>query len=284
MKRLVKAVPIFSLLATAALAAGSSPVAVTGYNFDGIVERTAAPPYSGAAQSLDLSNEALFEIGLPGATAGGLPQGGLFSFTANSNTYAFQLAPYGGSNLLRVNPTGTLTLTSPGKFATLAVLGFTTQNNSGGGGVEMVGDATLNFSDCSSSLYSHAIDLSDWFAVSPLNPNVATGAIGGLVNLTSGTAAGAFETASGGPKFYVSVLTLSTADAGKNLTSITIGNFPFGGNTFQFIMGVGGTNPVTPPPATVPALSDWALAALGVLLVAVGVAALPRLAGSTARS
>src|SRR5581483_6475703 len=110
------------------------------------------------------------------------------------------------------------------------------------------------------------------------NTNVAIGASGGLVNLTSGTAAGAFSATAGGPKFYVSLITLNGADAVKNLSSVTFGNFPFGGNSFQFVMGIDGPSPVIPPPppppppATVPALSPLMLGMLGVLLL--GTAAL----------
>jgi len=227
MKKLVQAAPLWALLSTAACAASFTPVAVSGYNYDGIVEHTAVPPYSSAAQSLDgpSNNDALFEIGLPSATAGGLPQGGLFNFTTNGNTYSFQLGPYGNNNLLRANPSGALTLTTPAKFTIMAVLGFATQNNFGAGSTELVGDATLHFSDGSSTVYGRAIDLSDWQAASPLNPNVVTAAEGGMVNIAAGTAAAAFEATPGFPKLYVSLVTLTVGDAAKNVTSVTIGLF-----------------------------------------------------------
>jgi hypothetical protein len=150
-KRLAKATALLALLPAAAFAAGFTPVAVSGYNFSGIVPSTAVPPYSGA-QSLDPpSNDALFQFGLPAATAGGLPQAGVITYTNGSNTYTFGLGAYGFSDLLRVNPTGTFVLTSPGTFASIAVLGFSTQNI-GPGAIEMVGDVTLYFSDGSSSV------------------------------------------------------------------------------------------------------------------------------------
>src|ERR1017187_3134039 len=117
----------------------------------------------------------------------------------------------------------------------------------------MVGDATLHFSDASSTLYSGAIDLSDWYIASPGNPNIVVSAMGGRVNTTGGTAGAAFEATPGtGPKFYVSVITLTGADLNKNLTSITFGNFPFGGNTFQFVMGLAG---VPSPPIFFPTIT-----------------------------
>jgi hypothetical protein len=282
MRHLIHGAALWALLSTAALAANFSPLVVTGYNFDGIVERTAAAPYSSVAQNLDLSNHALFEIGLPGATAGGLPQGGLLSFTLNSNSYTFQLGPYGNGatlspNLLRVNPSGDLALATPGRFISVAVLGFSTVKNLPGG-AEAVGDATLHFNDGSSSVYSGAIDLSDWFITTPQNPNAAVNAIGGLVNTTGGTAAAAFEANAGtGPKFYVCVVNLTAADASKLLTSVTIGNFAYG-NTLQFVMGLAGSLP--PSPSPVPALGTGMLALLALMLAAVGWLSVRRRASS----
>lgn len=283
MRHLAYIAPLWALLSTAALAASFSPVIVTGYNYDGIVERTASPVYSGTAQALDLTHHALFEIGLPGTTAGGLPQGGSLSATINSDSYTFQLGPYGtgatiSPNLLRINPSGDLTLVTAGKFLSVAVLGFSTEKNSPGG-VEAVGDATLHFSDGSSSVYTGAIDLPDWLIATPANPNIVVGAVGGLVNTTGTPAAAAFEANAGlGPKFYVSRITLTSADANKVLTSVTFGNFPFG-NTLQFIMGLAGS-PVTPPPAPIPALGTGALALLALMLGTLGWMGIRRSASS----
>jgi hypothetical protein len=269
MRHLAHIAPLWALLSTAALAANYSPLIVTGYNYDGIVERTASPVYSSTAQDLDLTHHALFEIGLPGTTAGGLPQGGSLSVTINPNSYTFQLGPYGNGatispNLLRVNPSGNLTLVTPGKFLSVAVLGFSAEKNSPGG-IEAVGDATLHFSDGSSSVYASALDLSDWLITTPANPNIVVGAVGGLVNTTGTPAAAAFEANAGvGPKFYVSRITLTSADTNKVLTSVTFGNFAFG-NTLQFVMGLA-ASPVTPPPTPIPALGTGALALLALML------------------
>jgi hypothetical protein len=273
MKRFLTGITLFAALSITASAATFSALAVTGYNYGGIVPNTAVPPYSSVASSLDTSNDALFQIGLPGATAGGLPVSGVLSFTVNSNSYSFTLGPAGSNNLLRVNPSGTMTLTTPAKFAALAVLGFTTGNNSPGA-IEMVGDATVHFSDSSSSVYSGSVDLSDWFAATPQNPNVVTSAVGGTVNITSGTAAGAFQATANGPKFYVSVITLTAADAAKTVTSVGFGNFPFGGNSYQFIMGLDGET--APPPPVTPVPPAWVLAALAMIAIVAVRAALRR--------
>lgn len=247
MKRFVQATALWVLLSTAAFASSFGVVPVSGYNYGGIVPNTATSPYSGTAQSLDQSNDALFQAGLPGTTAGGLPPSGVLTYTNASNNYAFDLGPYGSTNLLRVNPDASLTLVSPATFTSIAVLGFSTENNSPGA-TEMVGDVTLHFSDGSSSVYSQAVDLSDWFATTPDNPNVVTAAAGGLVSITAGTAASAFEPTSGGPDFYVSTLSLTPADAAKTLTAVEFGDFPSGGNGFEFVMAIDGSDSPTPVP------------------------------------
>ena len=250
-------------LSTSVLADSFSSVAVTGYNYAGIVPNTAVPPYSSTASSLDLQNDALFEAGLPGTTAGGLPESGVLSYTSGSNSFNFALGPYGGLDLLRVNPSGTLTLSDPTTYSAIAVLGFSTENNAPGS-VEMIGDVTLHFSDGSSSVYTQAVDLSDWFAKHPGNSNIVTSAAGGLVNLTSLTAASAFEATSGGPNFYVSVVDLTPGDAAKTLTSVGFGDFTSGGNSFQFVMALDGETAPAPTPEP-PAQALLALGLLGVL-------------------
>jgi hypothetical protein len=250
-------------LSISASAENFSSVAVFGYNYSGIVPSSAVVPYSSTASSLDLGNDALFQASLPGAAAGGLPANGMLGYTSGSNSYDFALGPYGGLNLLRVDPSGTLSLADPTAYSTIAVLGFSTQNNSLGA-IEMVGDVTLHFSDDSSSVYSDAVDLSDWFATNPGNANKATSAAGGLINIGAANAAAAFEPTAGGPDFYVSDIDLTAGDAAKTLTSVTFDDFPDGGNGFQFVMALdGGTGPVS----TVPEPPTWSLVALAMLVL-----------------
>jgi hypothetical protein len=261
--QLLTAAVLCVALSTGSSAATFSPLIVTGYNYDGIVPNTAVPPYSSAAASLDADNQALFQSGLPGATAGGLPGSGTLAFDLGSSSYDFALGPYGGLNLLRVNPSGTLGLVDPKAYSTIAVLGFSTDNTAPGA-VEMIGDVTLHFSDGSSSVYARAVDLSDWFSTDPLNANVVASAAGGLVNVASATASGAFEPTSGGPDFYVSLIDLTPTDEAKTLTGVGFGNFPLGSNSFQFVMALdGGTAPISP----VPEPSSFALAALAMLVL-----------------
>lgn len=267
----------------APVGASYTAIPVSGFNYSGIVPHTAAPPYSTSASSLDASNHALFEVGLPSTTAGGVPQGGVVPFTANPNTFSFMLGPYGANNLLRINPTGSLNLVTPAKYQSIAILGFTTGNNAPGS-LEMVGDVTLHFSDTTTSVYSKAIDLADWMATAPLNPNVVTSAEGGLVDITAGTAAAAFQSTPGVPKFYVSVIQLSVADAAKTLTAADFSNFPFGGNGFQFVMALDGfePGPVVPPPTAAPAVDGWRFGLLTLLVAGAAIAGITRMGSKSA--
>ena len=283
MRKFAVIAALSALLPGASLGASFTAIAVSGFNYSGIVPHTAAPPYSTSSSSLDGSNNALFEVGLPSTTAGGVPQGGILPYSANPNTFSFNLGPYGANNLLRINPTGSLNLVTPATYQSIAILGFTTGNNAPGS-LEMVGDVTLHFSDTTTSVYSKAIDLADWMATNPLNPNVVTSAEGGLVNITAGTAAAAFQATPGVPKFYVSIIQLSVADAAKTLSAVSFSNFPFGGNGFQFVMAVDGFQPVpvVPPPTAAPAVDGWRLGLLTLLLAGAAIAGISRLSTKSA--
>lgn len=50
------------------------------------------------------------------------------------------------------------------------------------------------------------------------------------------------------------MLTLTPGDAAETLTAVGFGNFPFGGNTFQFIMALDGSGSQTPTPEPAPAV------------------------------
>ena len=135
-------------LAASSLQAQMKPITVTGYNRDVVVEAAADPDQPGAnyAQPFDVvSNTAFVEYGWNDALLG-LPPGG--RFTSLDGTTTFQLGPFAGNNVLFLAQggvqTATLTLTTPGRYVSFAVLAA-----SGKGG----GDGTfqLNFLDGSSS-------------------------------------------------------------------------------------------------------------------------------------
>ena len=87
MKTFVGVTALWAFLPTVTLAATFTAVGVNGYNFAGMVPNSAGPPYSGSAQSLDLSNDALFQFGLPGTVAGGLPANGVLTYINGATTY-----------------------------------------------------------------------------------------------------------------------------------------------------------------------------------------------------
>jgi hypothetical protein len=143
-----------------AVAAADYPIAVTGFNDDVVVEKTATGGDSYLyADIFDTNNTdfnapypsfSFYEHGLVAindaaggaASVAGLPSGGLFTSAADGATI-FQLGPYAGYNVLALSAggtTGTLTLATPQACKSLSVLAATAE---GGGNGTMV----LNFAD-----------------------------------------------------------------------------------------------------------------------------------------
>jgi len=152
---LAQALP-FSLV----VAAADYPLAVTGYNDDVVVEKTATGGDSYLyADTFDTNNTMLFTTATPFcfyehglvavnqgsnnvASVAGLPSGGFFTSAADGAT-TFQFGPYVGYNVLALTAgatNGTLTLAVPQACKSLSVLAATAE---GGGNGTMV----LNFAD-----------------------------------------------------------------------------------------------------------------------------------------
>jgi len=193
-------------------AADMSPVALSGFNRDVVVENTTpGPPYVGVAVELNPNeNLAFYQNGLPGKSSG-LPASGSFIGATGDNT-TFQFQPYTGNNALVLSTStslteGTLNLVTPGTYARLAIMA---NSASGGGTASLV----LNFTD--GSTYTTTYNAPDWF-------NNSGFALQGTerINLTTGATTGGTTN----PRFYQTSLDLTTllGPGNKPIASITFG-------------------------------------------------------------
>ena len=202
--------------AAGARAANLTPVAVTGYNLDLVVENTASgPPFTAYAVEFSPGEgNVYYQHGLPAYT-NGFPATGLFTSALGDGT-TFQLQPATAKNALVLSSatglsTGKLTLVTPGIYNRIAVIANSANGNASGQGV-----LTLNFSDGSSVATSYFAP--DWFN------NVTNVALGGMdrIAVTSGalTIAGVNN-----PRLYQTTVSIPTLLNGTNkpLASLSFG-------------------------------------------------------------
>src|SRR5689334_6101795 len=127
-------------------AAYMTPILVTGWNRDVVVESTAVgPPFTNYASGMNAGEgNAFYQTGLP-TYAWGLPPSGLFVSMVGDNTI-YQLQPYNANNAFILSPdtgltSGTLTLVNPATYAQIAVIAHS------GNGSNTTGTLTLTFAD-----------------------------------------------------------------------------------------------------------------------------------------
>jgi hypothetical protein len=207
---------VVTLLATAALKveAGSNmtPVAVTGWNADVVVENTASgPPFTSVASEVGPGGgNAYYQTGLPQYAWGMPPSGAFVSFMGDNTIFQFQ--PYTTNNaLILSNDTGltfgTLTLATSATYASIAILANSAN------GTNQTGTCTLHFNDGSS--YATTFYAPDWIGGTA---NVAWFG-SGQINLTNGVDSNGLVN----PRFYQTTLNLSVllGSTNKPLVSIT---------------------------------------------------------------
>ncbi|MGA2245783.1 MAG: lamin tail domain-containing protein [Verrucomicrobiota bacterium] len=204
---------LLALTALSAFAANLTPISVTGFNVDVVVENTSAgPPYTTAVELNPGEGEAFYQKGLPG-TSSGLPVSGSFT-SALDGTTVFQFQSYTAKNALVLSSdtgvsSGVLTLTTPAIYGSIAVIA-----NSANAGSDNTGTLTFTFND--GSIFVTNYYAPDWFGNSGY-------ALWGVerISLTLGTTQGAPDD----PRFYQTTINLAGAlgAANKPLVSLTFG-------------------------------------------------------------
>jgi gliding motility-associated-like protein len=201
-----------------------TPVTITGFNHD-VVAESGTSSLTTTTISLDgvtQSNKVMYTVAFKttnGFGGGGIPDNGIITDAAGS----YQLAPYTGNNvlLLQRGQNGDLNIATPAKFTTIRILCFATE------GVSLV-NATLFFTDGSSSTAFTNYNLSDWFNATT---NLVTSGFGRCTRATPASGADAFPT---NPRMYYIEINLSCANQQKNLQKINLANVTTGGNNAPY--------------------------------------------------
>jgi len=222
------------------------PIVLTGYNRDVVSDATAAVRF---ADRFDGGAAAWFERGLDdGGTIrnDGLPSGTTFTSArvnpvTGGNT-VFSLQPAMGNNVLRLGDTdaksNTLTLTTPSRYANLAILA-----SSGSGGGQ--GTFKLNFDDGTSSQLI-LFDAFDWNQETPgAGPSVALGNLGRNGNIGVDGKGFVYDKPVPFALYETDINLIPLGLSDKTITSITF-NKPDG----SFITGIFAVSGTVPEPGS----------------------------------
>ncbi len=225
------------LLVLAALhlaAANMTPLTITGFNWDVIVESTSAgPPYTTASELNPGEGNAFYQVGLSGKSYG-LPVSGNFSSAVGDGT-TFQFQAYTAKNALVLSSdtgasVGTLILATPALYNRIAILA-----NSASATAASTGTLTLTFNDGSTFVTNYYAP--DWFG----NTNYALAGVE-RINLATGATSGATTN----PRFYQTSINLAALLGGANkpLVSLTFGKATAAGATGIYAVSGELLNPV----------------------------------------
>lgn len=207
---------LLGTIAQSLLGADMTPIAVTGFNLDIVIEKTAkGPPFTAAAQAWSTFDDLVYyENGLftnAPLSGLGLPVDRLFVSALGDGTQ-FQFQPYTNKNALVLGAAvgtnlGTLALLNPAQYKRLAVIA----NSTYGGGLDQM---TLLFQDGKTSIIQY--NASDWF----YNTGYALKGVDRIA-----IASGVPQSNANDPRFYQTTVDLAALLGKSNqpLVSITFG-------------------------------------------------------------
>ncbi|MEP7264286.1 MAG: hypothetical protein ABI772_07310, partial [Bacteroidota bacterium] len=213
------------LLAGLTVNAQLSNLPVTGYNTDVVLNGsgTALTSVTGNTATVDNTPGGYYfaasdwnYTGACAALTNFMPVSGTVNANATvASGLVYTLQPYSGVNDLRIpatgsgtTGTGTLTLVTPTKAATLYLL-----CTAGGANITSGITVTVTFADASTQVFSN-LSVLDWFT----NTNPAIGGVGRIQS----TVVTCATTTTGGPYLFDIPLVISGANYSKNIASITI--------------------------------------------------------------
>jgi hypothetical protein len=228
-----------------------TPIGVSGYTQDMVVEATAPNPPAGATTAAmdggaGNTGNTYYEIGYNlSAPLTGVPLSGSTFVSQNDAEHTFTVGSYTASNAILVDGTnsGTFNLTTPAPYSALSFLAATGSGNN-------TINYTVTYADATT--FSGSFTANDWFGGSPVAWSAS-----GRVDVGSG----AFDAVnSGNPSWYQYDVTLGGDTT--NITSVALSLASGGGHTGVFALS--GVTSV-PEPASLVLLG---LGAVGMLLAA----------------